>query len=175
MNLDRPDKSITKKTHRNESSSQKPKEKEIHNSHELSSDNEILKSPTPTKKPRLESRIQKQSPPPSKISNDNVQQPSTVIKPNRTERIVVLEESRTDSIGSVSTRVSITTKKIYNEEHSNNDNNNSSEDETEVDLRERLLREKAIKSMKLRQIQNPNNDNNTKPRTTSDRIVYDLK
>jgi hypothetical protein len=61
INLDHPDKSKTKKPHRNESS-----KKKISNS----SDKEILKSSlSPPKKPRLESQIKVQTPPPS---DDNV-------------------------------------------------------------------------------------------------------
>ena len=85
---------------------------------------------------------------------------------------VVLEESRTDGAASVSTRVSITTKTVYNEERPINNNNSTSEDENETDLRERLLREKAIKSMRRRQLTN-NDDVNT--RTKSDRIVYETQ
>ncbi len=62
----------------------------------------------------------------------------------------------------------ITTQRISNDEHPAT--NNSSEDENEIDLRERLLREKAIKSMRHRQLSTNNNDINTK--TTTDRIVY---
>ncbi len=64
--------------------------------------------------------------------------------------------------------MSITTQRISNDEHPIT--NNSSEDENEIDLRERLLREKAIKSMRHRQLSTNNNDINTK--TTTDRIVY---
>jgi len=72
--------------------------------------------------------------------------------------------------------VSITTKTVYKDSHpKNDDNNNSSEDENEIDLRERLLREKAIKSMKRRQLTSDNDDIHTKTTTTIDRIVYDLK
>ncbi len=53
INLDHPDKSKTKKSHRNESSKKK-----------------ILKSPSSPKKPRLESQIKVQTPPPP--SDDNV-------------------------------------------------------------------------------------------------------
>jgi len=147
-----------KKTHRNESSKKKIP---------ILSDNEIPKTPSSPKKPRLESQIKVQTPPPPP-SDANAELP---IKPNRTERIVVLEESRIESIASISTRVSITTKTIYNEEQSKI--NNSSEDENEIDLRERLLREKAIKSMRRRQLSTNNNDINTK--TTSDRIVYETQ
>jgi len=79
INLDRLDKSITKKTSRNESSSRKTKnkdqhkERKNHNSHQPSSDNEIPKSSTPPKKFRLESQIKVQTPPPpSKLSDNNV-------------------------------------------------------------------------------------------------------
>ncbi len=75
---------------------------------------------------------------------------------------VVLEESRSDRIGSISTRVSIKTPK---EEHPKT--NSSSEDENEIDLRERLLREKAIKSMKSRQLSTNS--------ATHDRIVYETQ
>jgi len=140
-----------KKQHRNESS-----KKKIPNS----SDNEIPKrSPSP-KKPRLESQIKVQTPPP------DINKTELPSKPNRTERIVVLEESRTDSIGPTSTRVSITTKATYNDEHPKM--NSSSEDENEIDLRERLLREKAIKSMRRRQLTTNNND-------TNDRIIYETQ
>jgi hypothetical protein len=77
---------------------------------------------------------------------------------------VVLEESRSDRIGSISTRVSITTTQ---DERPKTNSNNSSEDENEIDLRERLLREKAIKSMRSRQ----SSINNT----THDRIVYETQ
>jgi len=60
INLDHPDKSKTKKSHRNESS-----KKKISNSF----DKEILKPPSSPKKPRLESQIKVQTPPPS---DDNV-------------------------------------------------------------------------------------------------------
>jgi len=46
--------------------------------------------------------------------------------------------------------------------------NSSSEDENEIDLRERLLREKAIKSMRRRQLTTNNND-------TNDRIIYETQ
>ena len=77
-NLDHPDKSITKKAHHNESSKKK-KDKDHHrekkNSNILqqpSLDNEIPKSSSPPKKPRLESQIKVHTPPPSKLSDDNV-------------------------------------------------------------------------------------------------------
>ncbi|CAF3985131.1 unnamed protein product [Rotaria sp. Silwood2] len=184
INLDHLDKSITKKTHRNESSKKKKdknehKDKTNSNSYQSSSNNEIPQSSSP-KRPRLESQIKVQTPPPPKLPDDNksqqelVRQPSTSIKPNRTERIVVLEESRTDSIDSISARVSISTKINDNEEHQNK---SPSEDENEIDLRERLLREKAIKSMRRRQNLAANNDNNTNinTKTTTDRIVYETQ
>ncbi|CAF3380239.1 unnamed protein product [Rotaria sp. Silwood1] len=184
INLDHLDKSITKKTHRNESSKKKTdknedKEKTYSNSYQSSStNNEIPQSPSP-KRPRLESQIKVQTPPP-KLSDDNhksqqelVRQPSTPIKPNRTERIVVLEESRTDGTDSISARVSISTKINDNEEYQNN---NHSEDENEIDLRERLLREKAIKSMRRRQNLTTNNNTNINTKTTTnDRIVYETQ
>jgi len=57
INLDHPDKSKTKKTHRNESSKK-------------TSDNEIVKTSSSPKKPRLESQIKVQTPPPP--PDDNV-------------------------------------------------------------------------------------------------------
>ncbi|UJR15708.1 hypothetical protein I4U23_002643 [Adineta vaga] len=193
---DRPDRSSNRKIHRDESpssSSSKNKknndtdnEKKIHHSHRPTSDNKSSKLSTPPKKVRLESQIRVQTPPPptsklpvEKISQKELAQPSsTPIKSNRTERIVLLEDSRTDDTSSISTRVSIMTKTVSDEKHSNNgdnNNNSSSEDENEIDLRERLLREKAIKSMRQRQLTNPNNNNNINTKTTtSDRIVYDL-
>ena len=45
----------------------------------------------------------------------------------------------------------------------------SSEDENEIDLRERLLREKAIRSMKRRQL---SQQEEQQPNTTGGRIVY---
>jgi len=73
INLDYPDKSKTKKIHRNKSSK---------------NDNEIPKtlSSSSPKKPRLESQIKVQTPPPS--SSSEIQQQELPIKPNRTERIV---------------------------------------------------------------------------------------
>ena len=70
-----------------------------------------------------------------------------------------MEESRTD-------RGSVTKKPASNEESSKTVQ--SSDDENEIDLRERLLREKAIKSMKRRQV-----ISNSKP--TTDRIVYETQ
>jgi serine/arginine repetitive matrix protein 1 len=150
---DHPEKSKTKRSHRNESSKKKSSK---------SSEHEILQVTSP-KKPRLESQIKVQTPPPPPPSDDHKAEPQVVpIKSNRIERIVVLEESRTDRISSISTRVSITTTQ---DDHPKI--NNSSEDENEIDLRERLLREKAIKSMRNRQ----SSINNT----THDRIVYETQ
>ena len=79
INLDRPDKSIEKKIHRDESSSRKAKdqdrhqEKKIHHSRQPSSERDIPPSSTPPKKPRLESQIKVQTPPPSsKLPDDHV-------------------------------------------------------------------------------------------------------
>lgn len=52
--------------------------------------------------------------------------------------------------------------------------NHSSEDENEIDLRERLLREKAIKSMRRRQ-SSINQTNTITSKATSDRIVYETQ
>lgn len=76
----------------------------------------------------------------------------------------MLEDARVDGVESISTRVSIVAQQ---------NNNIQSEDENEIDLRERLLREKAIKSMRRRQLTNNNND--TQPRVTTDRFVYETQ
>ncbi|CAF4580366.1 unnamed protein product, partial [Rotaria magnacalcarata] len=57
-------------------------------------------------------------------------------------------------------------------------NNSQSEDENEIDLRERLLREKAIKSMRRRQLTTTttnNNNTDVHTKTTNDRIVYETQ
>jgi hypothetical protein len=60
INLDHPDKSITKKTHRSESSKKK-------------TNKDSIPIPLSPKKPRLESQIKVQTPPPpSKSSDENV-------------------------------------------------------------------------------------------------------
>jgi hypothetical protein len=77
INLDHPDKSINKKSHRNESSKKKK-------------DKDSSPIPLSPKKPRLESQIKVQTPPPppSKSSDENNSHFQQPIKPNRTERIV---------------------------------------------------------------------------------------
>lgn len=82
-----------------------------------------------------------------------------------------MEDSRIDSTESISTRIPVAKKPIDSEEHHKN---NASEDENEIDLRERLLREKAIKSMKRRQ-SSSNNNANINAKITTDRIVYETQ
>ncbi|CAF3485471.1 unnamed protein product [Rotaria socialis] len=163
------DKSITKKPHRSDSAKKLKKdknqdktEKKDSNSYQSISTNEIP-VPSSPKRPRLESQIKEKTPPMKLPDNNKSQQLFAPIKPTRTERIVVLEESRIDATDSVSTHVSIVTKSTDNERK--HQNNNQSEDENEIDLRERLLREKAIKSMRRRQLTT----------TTNDRIVYETQ
>lgn len=89
-----------------------------------------------------------------------------------------MDESPRDRLASVATRVPIKSKSPFEDEPlpppPKNNNNDSSEDENEIDLRERLLREKAIKSMRRRQLSNNYDDMNT-TKTTSDRIVYETQ
>ncbi|CAM4939237.1 unnamed protein product [Rotaria socialis] len=169
INLDHLDKSITRKPHRSDSAKKLKKdknqdktEKKDSNSYQSISTNEIP-VPSSPKRPRLESQIKEKTPPMKLPDNNKSQQLFAPIKPTRTERIVVLEESRIDATDSVSTHVSIVTKSTDNERK--HQNNNQSEDENEIDLRERLLREKAIKSMRRRQLTT----------TTNDRIVYETQ
>ncbi|CAF0979119.1 unnamed protein product [Adineta ricciae] len=178
VNLDRPDRSSKRMADKDTYN-----EKKIRRSQESLSDKEIPRLTTPPKKPRLESQIRVQTPPPStklavenKSENEVIRPSATSTRSNRTGRIVVLEDSRKDGADSFALRVPVTAKSSDDDTRlkTSDNNHNSSEDETEIDLRERLLREKAIKSMRRRQLSNPNN-NNTKPKaTTNDRIVYDL-
>ncbi|CAF1095823.1 unnamed protein product [Adineta ricciae] len=178
VNLDRPDRSSKRMVDKGAYN-----EKKTRRSQQSSSDKEIPCLTTPPKKPRLESQIRVQTPPPStrlavenKSENEVMRPSATSTRSNRTERIVVLEDSRKDGADPFASRVPVTVKSSDDDARlkTSDNNNNSSEDETEIDLRERLLREKAIKSMRRRQLSNPNN-NNTKPKTTTnDRIVYDL-
>ena len=82
-----------------------------------------------------------------------------------------------DGFGSLSSRISVPTKTVSDDVRSKNADHihmtNSSEDEIEIDLRERLLREKAIKSMRRRQLSNPTTGNVNTKATTSDQVVYD--
>ncbi|CAF2030621.1 unnamed protein product [Rotaria magnacalcarata] len=174
------DKSITRKPHRSDSAKKLKKDKNQHkaekkdsNSYQSISTNEIP-VPSSPKRPRLESQIKEKTPPIKLPDNNKFQQLSAPIKPTRTERIVVLEESRIDATDSVSTHVCIAAKSTDHE--IKHQNNSQSEDENEIDLRERLLREKAIKSMRRRQLTTTttnNNNTDVHTKTTNDRIVYE--
>ncbi|CAM4821354.1 unnamed protein product [Rotaria magnacalcarata] len=182
INLDHLDKSITRKSHRSDSAKKLKKDKNQHkaekkdsNSYQSISTNEIP-VPSSPKRPRLESQIKEKTPPIKLPDNNKFQQLSAPIKPTRTERIVVLEESRIDATDSVSTHVSIAAKSTDHE--IKHQNNSQSEDENEIDLRERLLREKAIKSMRRRQLTTTttnNNNTDVHTKTTNDRIVYETQ
>lgn len=130
----------------------------------------------------MESEIRVETPPTKQIQSQiQVVSPKPDSKSQRTERIVktfhslchfqfeqirlfivqvLLETSANDD----TTSVSVIPKT------EDQPKQQSSEDETEIDLRERLLREKAIKSMKRRQLSQQQQENQSK--TTTERIVY---
>jgi len=61
------------------------------------------------------------------------------------------------------------TNSTYQSTTDSSRNQQDSEDETEIDLRERLLREKAIKSMQKRRL---SHQNDLKMKNISERIVH---